>query len=111
MELQFNTKDDVTIAYVEGRVDTTNYNEFENKISDKIAEADGDFIINCKGLNFISSSGLRVFLITQKKLLAAKRKLFLTNMQPAIKEIFDISGFSKIFTIYDTEEEAISGSN
>jgi anti-anti-sigma factor len=107
MELQFEKKDGHTVAYVEGRVDTTNYNEFENKMSDKIAETEDNIIINCKDLNFISSSGLRVFLMTQKKLMGAKRKLHLTNMQPAIKEIFDISGFSQIFSICDTEEEAL----
>jgi|AntRauTorcE11898_2_1112593.scaffolds.fasta_scaffold01437_4 anti-sigma B factor antagonist len=107
MELQFEKKADYTIAYVQGRVDTTNYNEFEKKMSEKIGESDDSVIINCKDMNFISSSGLRVFLMTQKKLMGAKRKLHLCNMQPAIKEIFDISGFSQIFSIYDTEEEAL----
>ena len=109
MELQFEKKDGFTVAYVQGRVDTTNYNEFEKKMSDKIAETEDNIIINCKELNFISSSGLRVFLMTQKKLMGAKRKLYLTNMQPAIKEIFDISGFSQIFSICTTEEEALQG--
>ncbi|MGM0567240.1 MAG: STAS domain-containing protein [Bacteroidota bacterium] len=107
MELQFKEKDNTTVAYVSGRVDTTNYNEFENQMTDKINNTTGDVIINCSELNFISSSGLRVFLITQKKLKAAGRSLVLTNMQDAIKEIFDISGFSSIFTIKDTEEDAL----
>lgn len=109
MELKFENKDGLTVAYVQGRVDTTNYNEFEKQMSEKIEETDNSIIINCKDMNFISSSGLRVFLMTQKKLMGAKRKLHLTNMQPAIKEIFDISGFSQIFSIFDTEEEAIQG--
>ncbi|MDZ7776985.1 MAG: STAS domain-containing protein [Bacteroidales bacterium] len=107
MELKFENKGNATVAYVSGRVDTTNYNEFEKQITEQINSTQGAFIINCENLNFISSSGLRVFLITQKKLMAAHRKLFLTNMQDAIKEIFDISGFSSIFTIYSTEEEAL----
>lgn len=107
MELQFNEKDNFIIGSINGRVDTTNYNDFENQISEKIDSADKDVILNCEGLDFISSSGLRVFLITQKKLMGTKRKLFLTNMQPSIKEIFDISGFSSIFTILETEEEAL----
>lgn len=107
MEIQFKEKNNATIAYINGRVDTTNYNEFENQITDKISNTTGDVIINCNEMNFISSSGLRVFLITQKKLKATGRSLVLTNMQEVIKEIFDISGFSSIFTIKDTEEEAL----
>lgn len=107
MELQFKQKDSFTIVYVSGRVDTTNYNEFEKQVSEKTYETNENVIINCSELNFISSSGLRVFLMTQKKLTATGRKLKLCNMQPAIKEIFDISGFSQIFEIHDTEEEAL----
>lgn len=109
MELQFDQKDDFTIVYVSGRVDTTNYNEFEKQVSEKVDASNSNVIINCSELNFISSSGLRVFLLTQKKLTAAGRKLKLSDMQPAIKEIFDISGFSQIFEIYDTEEKALKG--
>jgi len=107
MELQFKNKDGFSIVYISGRIDTTNYNEFEKQISEKIEESDDHIIINCEELNFISSSGLRVFLMTQKKLKGTNRKLYLCNMQPAIKEIFDISGFSQIFTIFETEEEAL----
>ena len=57
-------------------------------------------ILNCSGLNYISSSGLRVFLIVQKKMMAVKGQFRLSNLQPGIKEIFDISGFSSIFSVF-----------
>jgi anti-anti-sigma factor len=107
MELTTNKKGDFTIAEINGRIDTTNYNEFETQIMDIIGKGEKNIILNCEGLNYISSSGLRVFLITQKKLMGLKGKLHLCNMQPAIKEIFDMSGFSSIFKIFNTEEEAL----
>ncbi|MBN1769444.1 MAG: STAS domain-containing protein [Prolixibacteraceae bacterium] len=107
MELTTNKKGDFTIAEINGRIDTTNYNEFETQIMDVIEKGEKNIILNCEGLNYISSSGLRVFLITQKKLMGLKGKLHLCNMQPAIKEIFDMSGFSSIFKIFNTEEEAL----
>jgi anti-anti-sigma factor len=64
-------------------------------------------IFNCDGMNYISSSGLRVFLVAQKKAIAMNGKLFLCNMQPAIKDIFRISGFSNLFRIVATQEEAL----
>jgi len=51
-------------------------------------------------LNYISSSGLRVFLVIQKKMVALKGQFKLCNLQPGIKEIFDISGFSSIFSVF-----------
>jgi anti-anti-sigma factor len=58
-------------------------------------------------MNYISSSGLRVFLVAQKKVLSLNGKLILCNMQPTIQEIFRISGFSNLFRIFDTLEEAL----
>jgi len=64
-------------------------------------------IINCKWMKYMISSGLRVFLIAQKKAVAVKGNLHLCELQPSMKEIFGISGFSKIFDIYGTVEEAL----
>jgi anti-anti-sigma factor len=50
---------------------------------------------------------LRVFLVAQKKAKAINGKLYLCEMQPAIQEIFRISGFSNLFRIFDTQEEAL----
>lgn len=58
-------------------------------------------------ISYISCSGLRVFLTVQKKMMATGGKFLLFAMQPTIKEIFDISGFSSIFSIFDTEESAL----
>ncbi|MDA3817999.1 MAG: STAS domain-containing protein [Prolixibacteraceae bacterium] len=109
MDLTTSKKGDFTVAAISGRIDTTNYNEFETQIMDIIEKGENNIILDCENLNYISSSGLRVFLITQKKLMGTKGKLHLCNMQPAIKEIFDISGFSSIFKIFNTEDEAMNG--
>ncbi|HKK82117.1 MAG TPA: STAS domain-containing protein, partial [Prolixibacteraceae bacterium] len=102
MELSTSNKGNYTVAEISGRIDTTNYNEFETQVMEIIEKGENNIVLNCENLNYISSSGLRVFLITQKKLMGLKGKLHLCNMQPAIKEIFDISGFSSIFKIFDT---------
>jgi anti-anti-sigma factor len=92
---------------IEGRIDTTNFNAFEKEITGIIDGGDTHIVLNCSNMNYISSSGLRVFLIAQKKLMGLGGKLHLCEMQPTIKEIFDISGFSSIFKIFDTEEKAL----
>ncbi len=107
MKLSKRNINDFSIIDIEGRIDTTNFNLFENEIVGLIDSGETNVIVNCGGLNYISSSGLRVFLIAMKKLMSLKGKLYLCEMQPTIKEIFDISGFSTIFEIFDTEKEAI----
>lgn len=97
---------DYVVLKIEGRVDTTNFGTFQNEVESLITENQKNIVFDCTGLTYISSSGLRVFLIAQKKTAAISGKLHLCNLQPTIKEIFDISGFSTIFKIYDSREQA-----
>ena len=96
-----------SVLNVEGRIDTTNAPAFEAEIEQIYSSGEKDIIINCNGMKYISSSGLRIFLIAQKRATALHGKLHLCDMQPAIKEIFVISGFSNLFRIFDTQEEAL----
>jgi anti-anti-sigma factor len=108
MKITKEKMDDGILLFVEGRIDTTNYNEFENVVNDVFKESINQIYLDCSGLNYISSSGLRVFLTVQKKMMGSGGKFKLFGMQPSIKEIFDISGFSSIFAIYPDLETAKS---
>jgi anti-anti-sigma factor len=98
---------DFSVLKIDGRIDTSNFSEFEEEVDQLFNNGIKNIIFNCSGLNYISSSGLRVFLVAQKKTILLQGKLHLCNMQPAIKEIFAISGFSNIFRIFDTLEKAL----
>jgi anti-anti-sigma factor len=98
---------DYSILTLNGRIDTTTSPAFEGEIEKLFGEGEKKLIFDCSGLNYISSSGLRVFLIAQKKVILLRGTLSLCAMQPAIREIFVISGFATIFKIYETREEAL----
>jgi len=100
MNIKTQKTSDGVLVQVEGRIDTTNYNEFETAMNEIFKEDVNQIYLDCSGLNYISSSGLRIFLTIQKKMMGLGGKFKLFAMQPAIKEIFDISGFSSIFSIY-----------
>ncbi len=90
---------DYAVISVEGRIDTTNYADFENRMTEVTEAGNRNILIDCSGLNYISSSGLRVFLIVHKKMLASGGKLTLCSLQPGITEIFEISGLTSVFTM------------
>lgn len=99
MELTIEVKDGKTFAKVDGRLDTTNAEEFEKKMAPMLVGANPDIELDCTDFAYISSSGLRLLLTLQKSVLARGGKLVIKNMIPEIKEVFDMTGFSKIFTI------------
>ena len=58
-----------------------------------------DIDIDCTDMSYTSSQGLRIFLMLQKSVKARGGKMVMRNMNPQVKEIFDITGFSNIITI------------
>lgn len=64
------------------------------------------WILDLSELTFSSSAGLRVFLSYAKKLKNAQGRLVLAAFQPPVLEVFHVSGFTQIFTITSTVEEA-----
>lgn len=106
MNVKLEASGEYALVSLDGRVDTTNANEFENSMLRVISDGHIKIILDCSGLDYISSSGLRVFLIVQKRLTAAKGQFRLCGLQPGIVEIFDISGFTSIFSIFPDKESA-----
>lgn len=95
------------IISLEGRIDTNNYNDFEARMQEIIPTGTEKIILDCAGLHYMSSSGLRVFVMIQKKITLMKGVLKLCNLQEGIQEIFDISGLSMIFSIYPDRNAAL----
>jgi anti-anti-sigma factor len=59
-------------------------------------------------LDYISSAGLRVLLATAQKLQAEDGALRVCNLNETVQEVFDISGFSTILSVFKTETEALN---
>ena len=91
--------EEVIILTVEGRLDTANTNEFNALIQPLLSIQNPNIIINCEGLLYISSSGLRSLITLQKSVKQHSGQLVLEAMRPEIRKIFDMTGCSGLFII------------
>lgn len=82
----------LTLAPI-GRIDTITAPEFEATL---VLDGIDELLIDFAAVDYISSAGLRVLLSAQKKM--AGKTMTIANACPAVKEVFDITGFSDIFT-------------
>ena len=99
MEVTINSEDGKILVKVEGRIDTTTAAAFQKDL-EPLFEGDATHIdFDCSGLDYTSSQGLRVFLMLQKSIKARGGRIVLRNMQPQVREVFDITGFSSIIEI------------
>lgn len=96
MSLKIEKKNAETLA-LSGRLDTVTAPELEAELSALLPTADS-LVLDMEKLEYISSAGLRVILKTQKAL-TQKAGLKLTKVSEAVREVFDITGFSDFLTI------------
>ena len=106
MQIQVLTANSFTVIAVQGRIDTITAGDFEAKVLALLDQGMANLVIDCTNMDYISSSGLRVFLIVQKKVAVSRGTLRLCSLKPSIREVFDISGFSTIFSIFPDQESA-----
>lgn len=98
MDISENSRDGALVVSVSGRLDSSTAGELEAVLPPRVREQKA-VILSLADVPYVSSAGLRVLLIGAKAAKAAGNKLVLAGLSPAVREVFDISGFSKIFTI------------
>ena len=96
------------VVSVTGRMDAVTSPDFEKEVDRWIESGEILFVVDLKGLDYISSSGLRSVLSIAKKLKARKGRIFLASLKDVVREVFEISGFSTIIPIYESLETALS---
>lgn len=99
MDITIVKQEEKTFVTLDGRIDSTNAEQFQQDISPLMEGNNPDIDIDCTGMSYTSSQGLRIFLMLQKSVIARKGKMVMRNMNPMVKEVFDITGFTNIITI------------
>lgn len=100
--------DGKTVVNLDGRIDSSAAVEFESRMIQIINSGCNTMLVDFTNLVFISSAGLRVLLLAAKKVRPYGGKILLCALSDDVQEVFDISGFSSIFSIFKTREEAIA---
>ncbi len=106
MEADTKLNGDITIFTPSGRIDTMSARDFEKEVNGLIGKGCKKLIIVFADIDYISSAGLRVLLLAGKRLKVSRGNIALSDMADRIFEVFKISGFDKILTIFNTIEEA-----
>ena len=86
-------------ATVSGRLDTPAAVKAQQEIAPLLENADKTIILDCKDLEYISSSGLRLFLTIRKEVAAKGGTITIQNINEDIKKVFMMTGFFNLFTI------------
>ena len=86
-------------ATVSGRLDTPAAVKAQQEIVPLLEHADLDITLDCTSLEYISSSGLRLFLTIRKEAAAKGGKVIIEHINDEIKKVFMMTGFFNLFEI------------
>ena len=97
MTIEIKKNAEVTTIEIVGRLDTTTAPELDKTINEDITDVK-NLVLNFKGLEYISSAGLRVLLGAQKKMQKIGT-MKLVNVREEVMEVFEMTGFADILVI------------
>ncbi len=106
MDFTESRSGDYDVISLFGKFDPTSQRELGDRLAELIDTGHLKLVIDCSCLTYISSSSLRILLVALKKTTAAGGTLRLCGVHSNIREIMVISGFTSIFSIFVTLEEA-----
>ena len=99
-----------TVLHPSGRLDHASAAAFESDLLSELHSSAG-LVIDLSDVPYVSSVGLRVLMLGAKECKAANRTLAVSNLQPIVQEIFQISRFHFVTPIFATTEEALAKLN
>ena len=107
MNIREKVEGSSVVLSLEGRLDANTSKELEAKFLQMIDQGQIRFIVDFSSLDYISSAGLRILLVAAKKLKPLQGVILLACMSENVKEVFEMSGFTSIFSVYDQMEDAL----
>lgn len=96
------------VVHLAGRLDTSTAPEVQAHLESVVGEGVDVVVVGLDDLEFMSSAGLRVLLATAKRLRPIG-SLRLFGLNSTVRDVFDVSGFSMIFPVFEDEPAALAG--
>jgi stage II sporulation protein AA (anti-sigma F factor antagonist) len=107
IEIRQEEQGDVRILALSGRLDTETSADLELALADLQAAGANRFVIDMADIGYVSSAGLRVLLALAKQLEGSRGSVRLCSLNDAVKQVFDVAGFSRMFAIFPDRDTAL----
>lgn len=109
MELSSEAMDNATVVRLEGNLDTNTSTAAQEYLNSAMDDGASNIVVSLEKVDFVSSAGLRILLATAKRLSGTGGDLRICGLNETVAEVFEISGFSTILSVFPTEADALAG--
>jgi anti-sigma B factor antagonist len=99
------------VVHAAGRLDQDTCEAFRGdllKYVEEAAHGGGAIVLDLSALEYVSSAGLRCFMLASRQAKANHGRILVAALQPMVAEIFQISHFNLVFQVFPTVREALA---
>ena len=99
------------VLHVKGRLDQDTCEAFRSDLMKSVegsAHAGGSVVLDLSEMEYVSSAGLRCFMLAAKQAKAQNSRIVIASMQPVVAEIFQIARFNLVFEAYPKVRDALA---
>lgn len=107
MNIQQTERDGVTVLAPAGRIDTTTSGSVEHSVQRAVDGGARRLVVDFAAVEYISSAGLRVFLVLAKRMRDLQGRLVLCGMPEPVAQVFRLAGFMALFQVEASREAAV----
>lgn len=108
MNIQTTDHDGVMVLAPSGRIDTTTSGAVDETVRRAVDGGARRLVIDFSGVEYISSAGLRVFLVLAKRMRDLQGRLILCGMPEPVAQVFRLAGFMALFQVEASRDHAIA---
>ena len=110
MNHRIETHGTATVFIASGRLDFSAAAGFQSQLEALIGAADGApaLIVDCAELEYVSSAGLRAFLLAARNCQRGGRYFAACALQHAVREVFEVSGFGRLIPLHADRTTALA---
>lgn len=98
------------VLLVAGRLDQDTCDGFRGDLMGHVETAardGGAIVLDLSEMEYVSSAGLRCFMLASRQAKAQQGRIFVAALRPMVREIFEISHFNLVFQVFPTVREAL----
>ncbi|HUF31778.1 MAG TPA: STAS domain-containing protein [Acidimicrobiales bacterium] len=107
--LDVTERDGFAVLAVSGEVDVATVPRLREQLHGLVAEGSNQIIVDLDGVDFLDSTGLGVLVGALKRVRSNDGDLHLICTQPRIRKVFEVTGLTKVFSLYDSVDDAVAG--
>lgn len=108
MKITKELKADIVVCRVEGEINIDTSPEMRKVFDEFIRNNTKKIIIDFTAVSYIDSSGLATLIELLQRLKKIDGKFRIFGLSSKVKSVFEITKLSKLFEIFDTEEDALA---